>query len=222
MKAAVVCFSGGLDSTTLATLYRQKGYRLLLLSFDYGQKHGVRELSAARAVADYLGARHHVIDLTSLTGLLIGSALTDSRVTVPDGHYAEDSMRATVVPNRNAIMANLAIGAASSTGADMVALGVHAGDHAVYPDCRPEFFGALVECMRQSLRGFSTPALEAPFLYRSKTDIVTIADDLRAPVHLSWSCYKGGGVHCGTCGTCTERKEAFEDAGVTDPTVYAA
>lgn len=222
MKAAVLCFSGGLDSTTLAAHYASLDHRLLLLSFDYGQRHGQRELKAARAVAGHLEADHRIIDLTSLTGLLIGSSLTDSRVDVPDGHYAEDSMRATVVPNRNAVMANIAVAVGSSTGADVVALGVHAGDHAVYPDCRPAFIGALQDCAAAALHGFHTPVIEAPFVYRSKTDIVKLADRLRAPLHLSWSCYKGGVRHCGTCGTCTERKEAFADAGVTDPTEYAA
>lgn len=222
MKTAVVCFSGGLDSTTLASYYRADGYRLLLLSFDYGQRHGERELNAARAVADHLDARHHILDLRSLTGLLIGSALTDSRVTVPEGHYAEDSMRATVVPNRNAVMANIAIAAASSTGADVVALGVHAGDHAVYPDCRPEFADALRACARAALAGFYLPKIETPFIRLSKTAVVRIAQGFHAPLHLSWSCYKGDDVHCGVCGTCTERKEAFVDAGVTDPTEYAA
>jgi len=218
---AVLCFSGGMDSTTLAALYVDKGYRLGLLSFDYGQRHGPREIAAARDVAEYYEADHVVLDLSAIGDLMVGSALTDPEVEVPDGHYAEESMRITVVPNRNAIMANIAIGIASSNGADVVALGIHAGDHAVYPDCRPEFVKALRQCATHALKGFHTPALETPFINISKTKIAGLASTLGAPLHLSWSCYKGGLLHCGTCGTCTERKEAFKDAGLTDPTEYA-
>lgn len=219
---AVLSFSGGMDSTTLAAHYAREGYGLLLLSFDYGQRHGAAELNAAREVAEALDAEHHVVDLTSITSLLSGSALTDPSVDVPDGHYAEESMRATVVPNRNAIMANIAVGAASARGAELVGLGVHAGDHAIYPDCRPEFVEALEALAATALAGFHTPKIATPFVTWSKTEIASYAQRIGAPVHLSWSCYKGGGVHCGTCGTCTERKEAFADALVPDPTEYAA
>lgn len=220
-RLAVLSFSGGMDSTTLAGIYHSRGYDLLLLSFNYGQRHGGREISAARSVASFYGARHHVIDLTSLSGLLPGSALTDESVAVPDGHYAEESMRITVVPNRNAIMANIAIGVASAHRADIFALGIHAGDHAVYPDCRPEFFRALIECAARALDGFHLPVIVAPFIESTKAEIARIGHDIKAPLGLSWSCYKGGAVHCGTCGTCVERREAFELAGVSDPTEYA-
>jgi 7-cyano-7-deazaguanine synthase len=218
---AVLAFSGGMDSTTLAAHYDAKGYDLLLLSFNYGQRH-TRELTSARLVAGHFDAEHHVVDLAGVGALMPGSALTDAAVAVPDGHYAEESMRVTVVPNRNAIMANVAVGIASARGAELVALGIHAGDHAVYPDCRPEFLDALRECVAWALTGFDTPRIEAPFVYRSKTWIAGHAAALDAPLHLSWSCYKGGEQHCGTCGTCVERKEAFEDAGVDDPTEYTA
>ncbi|RPE39760.1 7-cyano-7-deazaguanine synthase [Streptomyces sp. Ag109_O5-1] len=218
---AVLAFSGGMDSTTLAAHYDAQGYDLLLLSFNYGQRHN-RELTSARLVAGHFDAEHHVVDLTTVGALMPGSALTDATVAVPDGHYAEESMRVTVVPNRNAIMANVAIGIASARGAQLVALGIHAGDHAIYPDCRPEFLDALRTCATRALDGFTVPRIEAPFVRHSKTWIASHAADLDAPLHLSWSCYKGGEVHCGTCGTCTERKEAFENAGVYDPTDYAA
>jgi 7-cyano-7-deazaguanine synthase len=227
MRAAV-CFSGGMDSTTLATMYLKSGYSLDLLSFNYGQRHRRRELGAAEDVAAHLfglgiaPVGHKIVDLSSLAGLLPGSSLTDSGVDVPDGHYAEESMRMTVVPNRNAIMANIAIGIASASGADIVAMGMHAGDHAVYPDCRPEFVKSLRQTMVHALKGFHTPRLETPFLRMTKTQIAETGALLGAPLGLSWSCYKGGSLHCGTCGTCTERKEAFKDAGLTDPTEYLA
>lgn len=218
---AVLCFSGGMDSTTLAAHYADQGYDLLLLSFDYGQRH-IRELESAQSVAAELGAERHTVDLRTVGALLPGSALTDPSVAVPDGHYAEPSMRATVVPNRNAIMANIAIGVASARRASLVALGIHAGDHAVYPDCRPGFVRALRACAAEALEGFCVPRIETPFIKISKTDIARRAAVLGAPLHLSWSCYKGGDVHCGKCGTCVERREAFDDAGLTDPTEYAA
>ncbi len=216
---AALAFSGGMDSTTLAAHYFGLGYDLLLLSFDYGQRHA-RELEAARTIAAHYGAEHHVVDLTAVGALMPGSALTDRTVDVPEGHYAAESMRATVVPNRNAIMANVAAGIASARGALVVALGIHAGDHAVYPDCRPAFLDALQASVRAALDGFPTPIVEAPFLHLSKTDIARASVRLDAPVRLSWSCYKGGAAHCGRCGTCVERHEAFVDAGLVDPTRY--
>ncbi|MEV0324721.1 7-cyano-7-deazaguanine synthase QueC [Streptomyces sp. NPDC050658] len=218
---AVLTFSGGMDSTTLSAHYHHSGHQLLLLSFDYGQRH-MRELEAARRIAAHYRAEHHVIDLSDVGALMPGSALTDQTVNVPEGHYAAETMRSTVVPNRNAIMANVAVGIASARGAAVVALGIHAGDHAIYPDCRPAFLDALRASVTAALDGFPTPTVEAPFLHMSKTDIARRAADLDAPLALSWSCYQGGDLHCGRCGTCVERREAFADAGLTDPTTYAA
>jgi 7-cyano-7-deazaguanine synthase len=215
---AVLACSGGMDSTTLVGHYAAT-HDLLLLSFNYGQRHS-RELESARKVAQFYGVEHEVIDLTSVGRLLSGSALTDPGVPVPEGHYAEDSMRATVVPNRNAIFASIMIGVASARGAELVGLGVHAGDHFVYPDCRPRFIEALVTLELIALEGFNTPEIHAPFMHWTKADIATHAAEIGAPLHLSWSCYAGGDIHCGRCGTCTERAEAFHLAGVTDPTEY--
>lgn len=227
---AVVSLSGGMDSSTLVAHMHQT-YDVLALSFNYGQRHA-QELTAAVQIADHYEAEWHEIDLRSVGSLLTGSALTDPTVDVPEGHYAEDNMRSTVVPNRNAIMANIAIGIASARKAKVVALGIHAGDHAVYPDCRPQWVGALRDLAAKGLEGFPTPAIVTPFITWSKTDIAREADRLGVPLGLTWSCYKGGvhkvgdayvnekAKHCGRCGTCVERIEAFRDAGLPDPTEY--
>jgi 7-cyano-7-deazaguanine synthase len=218
-----VVLSGGLDSTTLAYWLASQGARLTLLSVDYGQRHGKELLFAARtAVA--LGAEHHVADLRRTGQLLGGSALTSPAVQVPDGHYTDESMRATVVPNRNALLLDLATGLAVSTGAGAVAYGAHAGDRAVYPDCRPEFVAAYQQMARTANAGFLPGGFTvlAPFIAMTKADIATLAARLGVPVGQTWSCYRGGDAHCGTCGTCTERREAFTVAGVDDPTYYLA
>lgn len=215
---AVVSLSGGMDSTTLLAHLLQDN-EVLALSFDYGQRHR-KELDAAKDVSQYYGVEHHVIDLTSVGKLLTGSALTDSSVEVPEGHYEADNMKATVVPNRNAIMANIAIGIASSRKAKFVALGIHAGDHAVYPDCRPEFVEVLRELASVALDGFHSPRIETPFVLWSKTKIAQRAVQLGVPIERTWSCYKGGEKHCGRCGTCVERIESFRDATLYDPTEY--
>lgn len=216
-----VC-SGGLDSTTLVYWLRDQGEReQLLVSFDYGQRHA-KELSFAERTAQRLGFDHKVVDLRGLTPLLHGSALTDASVDVPEGHYAEDSMKATVVPNRNAIMLSIACGIAVAERASAVAIGVHAGDHFIYPDCRPEFIDAMDHAMRTGTEGFGNVELFAPFLRTTKTGIARMAGRFDVPIGDTWSCYQGGDVHCGACGTCFERREALRDAGVHDPTVYAA
>jgi 7-cyano-7-deazaguanine synthase len=217
---AVAIVSGGLDSVTLAHLLAREGCELHLLSFDYGQRHR-KELEFAERAATRLGATWTVINLEAagLTGLLKGSALTDGSVEVPDGHYAADTMKVTIVPNRNAIMLAIACAAAESHGADVVEVAVHAGDHFIYPDCRPEFIKAF-EAMERLAMDKPGLRIEAPFLNRSKADIVRIGADLEVPFHETWSCYKGGHIHCGACGTCIERREAFRMAGVMDPTSY--
>ncbi|MGH3869136.1 MAG: 7-cyano-7-deazaguanine synthase QueC [Pseudonocardiaceae bacterium] len=221
-RHAVVIASGGLDSTTVAYQLVAKGSCVSLLSFDYGQRHR-KELDFAKRIAELLGSTHDVVDLSGLGPLLGGSALTDSALSVPDGHYTDSSMRATVVPNRNMIMLSIAVGAAVAAGADAVAFGAHAGDHPIYPDCRPQFFDLLGQTALAANEGFLADGFQllAPFLRASKADIVRSAAELGVPVELTWSCYKGGEIHCGTCGTCTERIEAFALAGTPDPTVYA-
>lgn len=217
---AVTLLSGGLDSTVLAYNLARK-HDVLALGFDYGQRHS-RELEAAMNTADKIGARFEVIDLTQLNGLLPGSSLTTADVDVPDGHYAEESMRITVVPNRNAIMLAVAFGIAAAHGARLVATAVHAGDHFIYPDCRPAFVDAFRTMEQQSLAGMWKVDLHAPFVNMSKGAIVRLGASLDVPFADTWSCYKGGDVHCGACGTCFERREAFDEAEVDDPTVYEA
>jgi 7-cyano-7-deazaguanine synthase len=221
MRRAVVTVSGGLDSVTLAHDLAAGGAELALLSFDYGQRH-VRELACAAACAERLRASHHVVDLRSVGGLLGGSALTDAAVDVPEGHYTDESMKATVVPNRNAILLSIATGLAVATGADTVATAVHAGDHPIYPDCRPAFIEAFEAVARVGNEGFTVDgfAVVAPYLTFSKADIVARGAALGVPFAETWSCYRGGERHCGRCGTCVERIEAFELADVPDPTPY--
>lgn len=227
MSKAVVLFSGGLDSTTL--LYRmRKDHEVIALSFDYGQRHD-KELAAAAGIAKLASIEHHIIalgvynldDIAPLASLLPGSALTDSSVPVPDGHYADETMKQTIVPNRNAIMLSIAYGVAVARGAELVAFAAHAGDHAIYPDCRPAFVGLLNAALREGNAWANPiPWIKGPFLNWDKKEIAREAAQLQIPISYTWSCYKGGDIHCGTCGTCVERKEAFQLAGINDPTPY--
>jgi len=219
LAALVVC-SGGLDSVTLA--YRiAAGQRLgRLLSFDYGQRHR-KELGFAARTAAALGTPHDIIDISAVGRRLSGSALTGPEAQeVPDGHYAEETMRITVVPNRNAIMMSIAFGLAAGQGLDAVALAMHGGDHFIYPDCRPGFVDAFRRMQENALEGMWQVALEAPFLNMDKAGIVAEGARLGVPFADTWSCYKGRAVHCGRCGTCVERREAFHLAQVADPTTY--
>jgi len=222
MKAVAV-MSGGLDSTVLGYLLRSQGYDLSVISFDYGQRHR-KELDFAQATSAELGAEWTLVDLSAagIGKLLRGSALTDAAIDVPEGHYAAETMRLTVVPNRNAIMLAIACAAAASSGAESVAFAVHSGDHPIYPDCRPAFVQAFEAMEQVALEGMAEIQVLAPFMDRTKTDIVRIGSQLGVPFDRTWSCYNGRVIHCGACGTCYERREAFRLAGVADPTRYAA
>jgi len=217
----VTVVSGGMDSVTLAEYLNFQGHQQTLVSVDYGQRHR-KELRMAELCADRLIAPWVLLEFPHLGQLLTGSALTDPEVEVPDGHYAEESMRATVVPNRNAILLSLAMGVAVAKGADALAIAAHAGDHFIYPDCRPGFFDALERAFLEGNEGFAAPGFELlrPFIDKTKTDIAALGAQVGVTWDLTWSCYRGFTFHCGTCGTCVERKEAFRDSGVTDPTVY--
>ncbi|MEX3010061.1 7-cyano-7-deazaguanine synthase QueC [Hoeflea sp. TYP-13] len=217
MKTIVIC-SGGLDSVSLAQKVSFENTLTGLVSFDYGQKHR-KELDFAARCAERLNVRHHVIDLTSVGRHLTGSALTDD-LDVPDGHYAEETMKVTVVPNRNAIMLTVAFGIAAAQRADAVATAVHGGDHFIYPDCRPEFINAFDMMQKHALDGYARARLYAPYVHVPKSEIVKDGARYQTPFEDTWSCYKGGDLHCGRCATCVERREAFHLAGIDDPTDY--
>ena len=218
MKTLVIC-SGGLDSVSLAHLVAAEHTLVGLISFDYGQRHRKEVEFAARA-ANRLDVPHDLIDMRHIGRHLSGSALTDD-LDVPDGHYAEDNMKVTVVPNRNAIMLAIAFGMAAAKGADAVAAAVHGGDHFIYPDCRPDFIDAFQAMQDKALDGYASVQLFTPFVHVPKSAIVTAGAKHGTPFADTWSCYKGGDLHCGRCGTCVERREAFDIAGVKDPTAYA-
>lgn len=218
MKTIVIC-SGGLDSVSLAHMVADQHTLTRLVSFDYGQRHR-KELDYAARAAERLGVPHDIIDMRPIGAALTGSALTDD-IDVPDGHYAEETMRITVVPNRNAIMLAIAFGVAAANGDDAVATAVHGGDHFIYPDCRPGFTQAFEAMQKAALDGYADVSLYTPFVHRTKADIVTEGARHNTPFADTWSCYKGGAHHCGRCGTCVERREAFHLAGVADPTTYA-
>lgn len=218
MKTLVIC-SGGLDSVSLAHKVAAEAELIGLISFDYGQRHR-KEVDFAARAAERLGVPHDLIDMRHIGKHLGGSALTDD-LDVPDGHYAEDNMKVTVVPNRNAIMLAIAFGMAAAKGADAVAAAVHGGDHFIYPDCRPDFINAFQAMQDKALDGYARVTLYTPFVHIPKSAIVTEGAKHATPFADTWSCYKGGDRHCGRCGTCVERREAFDIAGVADPTDYA-
>lgn len=213
----VLIYSGGLDSTVALYYLREQGHEVKALSVDYGQRHS-KELDAAQVFCSELEVKHRIADLTSIRGLLGGSSQTSNNVPVPEGHYAEESMKLTVVPNRNMIMLSVAFGWAISLRFDAVAYAAHNGDHAIYPDCRPAFAEKVAEAA--ALADWHKVKLLSPFIEKTKADIVALGAELGVPMWDTWSCYKGNALHCGKCGTCVERIEAFELAGIADETRY--
>ena len=214
---AITLLSGGLDSTVLLASLLHDGATVRALSVNYGQRH-VTELRAASTIAAHFGVEHRIADLRSLLPFLRGSSQTSPEIAVPHGHYAAETMKQTVVPNRNMILLSVAAAWAISTGSETIAYAAHAGDHAIYPDCRPEFMDAMGVAL--GLADWHTLALYAPFRARTKADIVSLGHALGAPLSHTWSCYEGAEQHCGKCGTCCERQEAFTLAEVPDPTAY--
>ena len=218
MKSVLV-YSGGLDSTVLLYHLLAAGHEVHALSVNYGQRHRC-ELERAAEICTRVKVPHQTADLSPVQSLLAGSSLTSPEIEVAEGHYTEENMKTTVVPNRNMILLSLATGHGLSIGADQVAYAAHSGDHAIYPDCRNEFADAMANAIR--LCDWNSIELSRPFVDWTKADIVRRGAELDVPFELTWSCYKGGEIHCGRCGTCIERREAFDLAGVKDPTPYAA
>ncbi|MBM3244610.1 MAG: 7-cyano-7-deazaguanine synthase QueC [Candidatus Omnitrophica bacterium] len=218
MEKAVIILSGGMDSTTLLYDIINQGYETYALSINYGQKHS-KELECAAKTCQKLNVPHKIIDLSVLgKELLCNNALTSEKIEIPHGNYNEGNMKLTVVPNRNMILLSLAIGYAITLGAKKVFYAAHAGDHAIYPDCRHEFIEALKKAV--SLADWESIKLEAPYLTLDKGDIAIKGKELGVDYSLTWSCYEGSDKACGMCGTCRERMEAFKKAKITDPLGY--
>ena len=215
MKDAILILSGGMDSTTL--LHEYKDRIAMAVTFDYGSNHNAREIKCARINCEMLDIPHIVIPLQFM-GQYFKSSLLAGADAIPEGHYADDNMRSTVVPFRNGIMLAVACGLAESNGLRFVMIANHGGDHAIYPDCRAPFIDAMSQAMRHGT--YDGITIFAPYTNISKADIARRGKELGVDYALTYSCYKGGEKHCGRCGTCVERKEALADAGIEDPTAY--
>ena len=215
MKDSVLIVSGGMDSITM--LYEYSDRIAIGLSFDYGSNHNAREIPFARLHCERLGIRHVVIGLDFMHRYF-KSSLLEGADAIPEGHYAGDNMKSTVVPFRNGIMLAIAAGIAESNGLRHVMMANHGGDHAIYPDCRPEFVSAFGAAVRAGT--YEGITVEAPYTDITKADIARRGSALGIDYSETWSCYKGGERHCGRCGTCVERREALAEAGIEDNTVY--
>ncbi len=222
MAKTIVLLSGGLDSSVLLYALKYEDHECIALCADYGQRHEL-EIVSALAIARDAGVKIVSANMAHALGPLFANAASSQvgkRVDVPTGHYADESMRTTIVPNRNMLLIALAGSLAVSVNATHIAYAAHAGDHAIYPDCRPEFAMA----MRNALRLCNEPGLMlvTPFLHLTKAEIVARGHALHVPFKMTRSCYENRIRHCGLCGTCYERREAFQLAGVEDPTTYEA
>lgn len=216
MKKIVVVLSGGMDSVTMLHKLHSEGNELKAISFNYGQRHS-KELEMAKENCKILGIDHKLIDITFLKQVISNSALTGD-IEVPEGHYEDENMKLTVVPNRNMILASIAIGYAVNEDYEAIALGVHAGDHAIYPDCREEFIKALNQvAMIANYKGIE---VLAPFQHDTKIEILKAGLEIGVDYSKSWTCYKGLDKACGKCGSCQERLEAFAICNATDPVEY--
>jgi len=216
MKVCVL-LSGGMDSVTVLYEALREHEVVACLSFDYGSKHNAKEIPFAKWHAEHLGIEHHTVEL-GFMDRLFASHLLKSGGEIPDGHYAEESMKQTVVPFRNGILLAIAAGYAESAGAEGVVIAAHSGDHAIYPDCREPFMRSMGEAMAHGT--YVDVQLLRPFIAMDKAAIAKRGVELGVDFARTWSCYKGGCIHCGVCGTCVERREAFLLAGVSDPTDY--
>lgn len=215
MKDSIIVLSGGLDSTTL--LYEYQSRIALAVSFDYGSNHNQRELAFAALHCERLGIKHLIIPLDFIHQYFHSSLLSGAEA-VPEGNYDDENMRSTVVPFRNGIMLAVAAGLAEDNGLQQIMMANHAGDHAIYPDCRPSFVQAMDSAVQAGT--YKGVRLFTPYTNLTKADIARRGKALGIDYSETWSCYKGGEHHCGKCGTCTERIEALREAGVEDKTVY--
>ncbi len=215
MKDSVIILSGGMDSTTL--LYDYKERIALAVSYDYGSRHNAKELAFAKWHCQQLNIPHIIIPLDFMQKYFTSSLLIGGE-DIPEGHYADENMKSTVVPFRNGIMLAIAAGMAESRGLSFVMMANHSGDHAIYPDCRPSFVSAMSDAI--SAGTYEGLKILAPYTNITKTDIAIRGKELGIDYGKTWSCYKGGEKHCGKCGTCIERKEALQAAGIEDNTEY--
>jgi 7-cyano-7-deazaguanine synthase len=212
----VVIYSGGMDSFTVLNRAIKDGKEVYALSFDYGQRH-VKELECASSVCESLKINHKVIDISSINQLLAGSSLTDD-IDIPEGHYESENMKSTVVPNRNMILLSLAVGYAVSVGASQVYYGAHSGDHAIYPDCRPEFVQKMNDVCY--IANYESVEIFSPYLKVNKSAILADGIEMGLDYSNTWTCYNGREKACGKCGSCQERLEAFSDNNIIDPITY--
>lgn len=224
-KKVVMGLSGGMDSTTLLGLLLEQGYQVHACTFKYGSKHNPYENDAAEKVIEYyreqgFDIKDYFFDLTGILGNLNSALLASNEEDIPEGHYADENMRKTVVPGRNMMFSSVMSSLAESIGAEMIALGVHSGDHFIYPDCRTEFVKSLDTTVFLSTDG--QVSVTAPFRSDDKESILRIGYSLnpQVPYHLTRTCYKPQPVSCGKCGSCNERLEAFENIGKEDPVNY--
>lgn len=215
MKDSIIILSGGMDSVTM--LYEYKERIAMAVTFNYGSKHNEKEIAFARKHCERLGIKHIIIPLGFMQQYFKSSLLIGGE-EIPEGHYQDDNMKSTVVPFRNGIMLSIAAGLAESNGLKHVMLANHSGDHAIYPDCRPEFVTAMSAAISNGT--YDGVTVFAPYTGITKTEIARCGAAIGIDYSETWSCYKGGEKHCGKCGTCTERKEALRDAGITDTTEY--
>ena len=215
MKDSILILSGGMDSTTM--LYDFKDNIALAVSFHYGSNHNDKEIPFARYHCEKLGIKHITIPLAFMKQYFRSSLLEGSEA-IPEGNYDEENMKSTVVPFRNGIMLAIVAGLAETYGLKHVMMANHSGDHTIYPDCRPSFVAAMSAAIAAGT--YEGITLETPYTNLSKGDIARKGKELGLDYTQTWSCYKGGEIHCGKCGTCRERKEALADAGITDLTQY--
>ncbi|HCY85407.1 MAG TPA: 7-cyano-7-deazaguanine synthase QueC [Desulfobacteraceae bacterium] len=217
MKEVLIVLSGGMDSAVLLCHLLDKGHKVRAISFDYGSRHNPKELACAADFCRELGVDHRIVELPFINRLF-SSSLLKSGEAVPDGSYKEENMKSTVVPFRNGIMLSIAAGYAESKGAQAVCLASHSGDHFIYPDCRPEFNAAFARAVNLGTDG--QVDVRFPFAEMDKRDIAELGRSLGLDFTKTWTCYKGGDIHCGTCGACDERKYALNHVGGQDPTAY--